>query len=110
MRDSPIFARTHDLLQWLLRATEHFPRSQRFALARRAQDTALDLQEALLEAGIAAGATRSPALVRADVELAKLRYDVRLSREMERLSVGQYEHASKLLDEIGRLLGGWRRK
>lgn len=110
MKESPVFGRTHDLLQWLLRVTEHFPRGQRFVLARRVQDTAFDLQEALLEAGITSGPGRAPALQRADVQLAKLRYYLRLSREMDWLGVGQYEHASVMLDEIGRFTGGWRRK
>ena len=38
MKESPIFARTHDLLLWLLPHTMGFPRSQRFVLTRRVQD------------------------------------------------------------------------
>lgn len=110
MNESPIFARTHDLLIWLLHATEGFPRSQRFVLARRVQDTAFDLQEALLEAGLGREAGRGAALQRADLLLAKLRFYIRLSQELTWLSLGQYEHAARMLDEVGRLLGGWQRK
>ncbi len=55
MKESPIFARTHDLLLWLIPQTLKFPRSQRFVLAKRVQDTALDFHEHLLEAGLTIG-------------------------------------------------------
>ena len=49
-------------------------------------------------------------LVEADVELEKLRLHLRLAHEMRLLNGGQYEHASRSLVEIGRLLGGWLKR
>jgi hypothetical protein len=46
-------------------------------------------------------------LIDADVELEKVRLHLRLTHELSLLSGGQYEHASRLVVEIGRLLGGW---
>lgn len=109
MRESPIFSRTYDLTRWILQATEHFPRSQRFVLAQRLQSATFDLHEALLAAGLSARGRQTEHLDRADVELAKVRLYLRLALDMEWLSMGQYEHASRMADEIGRLLGGWRR-
>jgi len=110
VQESPIYSRTYDLLRWLLQATSHFPRSQRFVLAKRVQDAAFDLQEALLEAGLSSGQERREGLKKADMHLAKLRYYLRLSHDMEWLSLGQYEHVARMVDEVGRLLGGWLRK
>jgi hypothetical protein len=110
MRESPIFVRTYDLLQWLLQVTGNFPRSQRFVMARRIQDTAFDFQEALLEAGMGSEEVRTQHLARADIALAKLRFYLRLSTDLTWLTAGQHEHASRMVDEIGRLLGGWQRK
>lgn len=110
MKESPIFARTHDLLLWLIPCTLHFPREQRFVLARRLQDTALDLQERLLEAALNKGNGRRAALTQADVTLAKLRYHLRLAQELDLLSERQYAHAAGLVAEIGRLLGAWMKK
>jgi len=109
MKQSPIFVRTYDLLQWLLRTTMDFPKSQRFVLAKRVQDAAFDLQEALLEAGLSA-LGRAESLHQADLALAKLRFHVRLSHDMAWLTLGQYEHVSRMIDEVGRLLGGWMRR
>ena len=41
------------------------------------------------------------------MELDRLRYTVRLCRELELLTQKQYRHASGLLAEVGRLLGTW---
>ena len=37
MKESPIFTRTYDLLQWLIPVTVKFPRQQRFVLASAIQ-------------------------------------------------------------------------
>ena len=107
MKQSPIFVRTYDLLQWLLHATENYPRSQRFVLARRIQDAAFDLQEALLAAGAQSGSARQESLHRADLHLSKLRLYMRLSLDLGWLQLGQYEHVARMMDEVGKLLGGW---
>jgi len=89
----------------MIPVTVRFPRQQRFVLAEALQRTALDFQERLIEASLA-GKTR-PALRQADVSLTKLRFYLRLCRDLELLSLGQYEHVSRMVSEIGRLLGGW---
>ena len=66
MKESPIFARTYDLLLWLIPHTLKFPREQRFVLAKRVQDTALDFQDNLLKAGLSKGSARSERLVESD--------------------------------------------
>lgn len=110
MNDSPIFARTHDLLLWLIPRTLRFPKEQRFVLARRLQDRAMDLQEHLLAAALGRGVVRSAALAHADITLAQLRYQLRLAEELALLDRSQYAHAAGLVTEIGRLLGAWRKQ
>jgi hypothetical protein len=44
------------------------------------------------------------------VELSELRLCLRLSHDLAMLDLRGYEHVSRLLDEVGRLLGGWQRK
>jgi cytosine/adenosine deaminase-related metal-dependent hydrolase len=109
MQESPIFSKTYDFLRWLLPATAKFPREQRFILARFIQEVALRFQECLIEAGVGYGRMRISALARADVELTKLRFYLRLCRDMNLLKLNQYRHAAEMVAEIGRLLGGWRK-
>lgn len=105
MRESPIFVRTYDLLRWLIPMTVKFPRSQRFVLAEAVQRTALQFQERLIEA--ARADEPLPLLRQADTDLTKLRFYLRLCRDLELMSIGQYGHAARMVDEVGRLLGGW---
>ena len=105
---SPIFVRTYDLLLWLVPRTLQFPRSQRGTMVRRLQDQAFGLHEVLVDA--ARSDDPLPDLRRADAHLANLRTYTRLSHEMHLFSDGQYEHAARLLAEIGRILGSWMSK
>ena len=109
MKESPIFARTYDFVGWLIPRTMDFPRSQRFVLTKRLQDAALDFQECLLEAGLSTGPQRAAKLQAADAELAKVRFYLRLAHDLTWLRPGQYQHAARMVAEIGRLLGGWRK-
>lgn len=108
MEQSPIFSKTYDLLQWLIPRTLGFPKSQRFVMALRVQQTALDFYELLVQAG--KGVDRAEALRRADVALEQLRLYLRLCKDLGLLGPRQYEHSARLTDEIGRLLGGWLKK
>jgi hypothetical protein len=109
MADSPLFVKTYDLLYYLIPVTQGFPRSQRFVLAKRIQDAALDFYEGLLEARKVDLETRAGVLRHADVDLEKLRLHLRLSMELKFLKFNQYEHASKFVVEIGRMLHAWRK-
>lgn len=108
MKQSPIFSRTYDLLRWLIPRTIKFPRQQRFVLAEAVQRTALRFQEELIEAAYAA--TPLLTLRQADMTLVQLRLYLRLCRDLELLKFNQYEHVACMVDEIGRLLGGWIKK
>jgi four helix bundle protein len=105
MKQSPIFARTYDFIAWLIPLTIKFPRSQRFVMAASLQREAIHFQELLIEASHQK--EKNELLVSADAELDKVRTHIRLSLEMGLIQPGQYEHAARLMTEIGKLLGGW---
>jgi hypothetical protein len=49
------------------------------------------------------------ALQAADEALEELRLLLRQGQALDLLTVGQYAHVVRLTDEVGRLLGGWRK-
>ncbi len=108
MQESPIFAKTYDLIKWLIPLTIKFPRQQRFVVAQAMQQAALNLQERLIEA--VRLPDKTACLQAADVELDKLRFYLRLSADLGYISLGQQRHAGQMLAEIGRLLGSWQKK
>jgi four helix bundle protein len=108
MNQSPIFVKTYDLLQWLIPRTTKFPREQRFVMAQRLQTVALDFQECLIEAAsLDSRPAKKATLSQADITLTKLRFHLRLCRDLALLDQSQHHHVSQMVDEIGRLLGGW---
>ena len=108
LKQSPIFTKTYDLLQWLLPHTATWPRHYRFTLTQELSRAALRFQERLLEATLTGDTTKR--LEQADVELAKVRLYLRLGYDLQCLNAGQYAHASAMIGQIGRLLGAWRSK
>jgi hypothetical protein len=102
-----IFSRTFDLLTWLLPMTNHFPRTHRHTFTQRLLDAAFDLRDALELANLRRGKARAAQLALADEALARLRTYLRLATRWQWLNGGQYQHAARMLTEIGRLLGGW---
>jgi len=102
-----IFTRTYDFITWLIPRTISFPRSQRFVVTRRLQDAALDFQEYIIEANRYRGRARLDRLRLADAALDKVRLYLRLAVRWQWLSEGQYQHVSRMVKEIGDLLGGW---
>ncbi|MEA3350047.1 MAG: diversity-generating retroelement protein Avd [Chloroflexota bacterium] len=107
MKQSPIFSKTYDLVKWLIPATVKFPRQQRFVLAQAIQQDALRFQGLLIEAVHSSRPANK--LAAADAELDKLRTHIRLARDLGLLSPGQYQHVAKMLTEVGKLIGGWKK-
>jgi hypothetical protein len=106
---SPIFVKTYDFLLWLIPLTLKFPKSQRFLLAERLSKMALDFYDLIL-AAVMEPERQDEKLDEADKLLTKIRLYVRLSYDLHCISLGQLEHAARLMDEIGRLIGEWKRK
>jgi hypothetical protein len=104
---SPIYVKVYDLLTWLIPLTMQFPKSHRFVMALRVQDAALDLHELLVAAGKSQRGERRRLLLQADIRLEQLRLHWRLCHTLQLLERGRYEHGARLIDEVGRLLGGW---
>jgi hypothetical protein len=107
VNESPLFVRTHDLVLWLIPHVQKFPRAHRFGLGERVQRLLLDFQDALVAAGKSKAEKRREYLATADIQLEQLRGWIRVSLELNLLTVPQYEHVSRLVSEVGRLLGAW---
>ena len=104
----PVISKVYDLILWLLNRIAKFPRSHRFVLGDRMENIALEVLELLIEAAY----TRDKAapLKRANIQLEKLRYLIRIAKDLGFLSPRQYQFVSGQMDEVGRMVGGWLRQ
>lgn len=105
--DMIIFTRTYDILKWILPRAIHFPKQYRTTVTQRLKDAALDFQETIVEANAFTAKLRLRYLRQADGHLAKVRLYLRLAFDWEWLTAGQHQHISQMVNEVGRLLGGW---
>lgn len=105
---APVIAvRMETLLAWVALRVAKFPREHKFTVGDRLVETCLDITCALVDASYtrdkhAALAAASRALVRARVVM-------RMARAVHCVSEAQHLHFAKESDEIGRMLGGWRK-
>ncbi len=97
----------HELLRWIVPQLDGFPRSRRFTLGERLESTVIEVLESLVEAAYTRA--RQAPLKRANLRLEVARHLWRLSHELEVVSSRCYEHGARLMDDLGRQVGGWLR-
>ena len=95
----------YDFLLWIIPKLEKFPRSQKFLLGDRIEIVLLDVLDLLIEA--AYSKKKSTLLRSANLKLEKLRYLIRLSKDLKLLSLKNYELCARSIDAIGTSIGGW---
>jgi hypothetical protein len=98
-------ARLYDFILWVIPKIEKFPRSQRFVLGDRIEIAAIETLELLIEAAY----TRKKAslLRQANLKLEKLRYLIRLAKDLKLINIKSYQFAAEAMDVTGRSIGGW---
>ena len=78
-------------------------------MTRHIAELAIRAHDELVAARHVDESTRVRVLVEADIALDQLRQYLNLAYQWRWISAGQYRHVSELSDELGRLVGGWRR-
>ena len=99
--------KAYALTLWLIAKTSAYPRAHRFSLGDRIYSQSLDLAGALTQATFSRDKSR--ALETASDRVNSLRILLRLSKDLRLVSFDAYTYATGQLDEIGRMVGGWRK-
>lgn len=99
--------KVEDMILYGNKALLNFPRSERYAMAADIKQSMYTLYRLIITAN--KKYYKKTTLQDADVELAALRGFIRLAanKELKYLPMNKYENWAKMLDEIGRMLGGW---
>ena len=97
----------HELLAWLIPLLDKFPRSRRFTLGERLEAGLLTVLEALVQAAYTRH--KQAGLQRANLQLEVQRHLWRLAYELQVIPLKRYEHGARLMDDLGRQIGGWLR-
>lgn len=100
-----ILQKVYDMTKYGYNALKQFPKSEKFALAADIKRCMHLILERTIEAN--KKYYKKTTLQELDVEIAKLKAYLRLSFELGYLPQKKYEIWSKLVVEIGKMLGGW---
>jgi len=102
-----VVTKTYDLALWLVQRASGFSREHRYTLGGRIEDGMLEVLELLVEASYTRD--RTGLLRRANLRLDRVRFLVRMAKDLRLISLKQYEHAAAGLNGIGQEVGGWAR-
>ncbi len=102
-----VLQRAEAFAHWLLDRTRRWPKSLRFTLTQRLENHALDLVESLVIARYEPRRRRA-VLEGANLALERMRFLLRLAEGASACPPHTLEAAARALDEIGRMMFGWR--
>ena len=105
--DLLVLQKCEELTGWLLNHTSCWPKAARFTLTQRIENHALDLLEMLVQARYEP-ARRAQLLGEVNLRLERMRFLSRIARSAKVESKRGYESTVRQLDEVGRMVHGWR--
>jgi hypothetical protein len=106
--DLLVLRRWEEHTTWILEATNRWPKSMRFTLTQRIQQHALDVIEMLVQARYEP-LLRQDLLHETNLRLERMRHIFRCARDLEVCPAKGFERAMMGIDEVGRMVHGWRK-
>ncbi len=107
--DIPIFKKTYELYKTLHEFRRLVPKQDRFSIFERVDTTTLDVIEGIMLASGQQKTVKLSSLERTSLKLNMLRVFIRLMKDTKALDNKKYIALESMIDEIGRMLGGWIR-
>ena len=105
----PIFKKMYELYKLIHLYRPSIPKADRYTIWQRAEDACLVLLELILTASQQTRANKTETLEATSTKLNLLRVFVRLAKDTQSLDNKKYIALQTLMDEIGRMIGGWLR-
>ena len=99
--------RCYRIALWIFERVARFPKNHKYTLGQRLENTILDILENLIEASYTK--EKESLLKKANLLVERMRYLVRLSKDLKLIGLSQYEFAGRELNELGSMIGGWRK-
>ncbi|MYE38559.1 MAG: diversity-generating retroelement protein Avd [Candidatus Spechtbacteria bacterium SB0662_bin_43] len=107
--DIPIFRKTYDLYKLFHEYRKVVPKYDRFTIFERCEHLILDVIEGILQASSEKKPEKLSTLEKCSLKLNMLRVFIRLTKDTKSIDTKKYIVLEGIVDEIGRMLGGWIR-
>ena len=105
--DIPIFKKIYDLYKIFYGYRIFVAKQDRYTIWQRCENIILDILEGILLASQTYKTEKLPILKKTSLKLNFLRVFLRLMKEVKTIDNKKYVILEELVDEIGRMLGGW---
>ncbi len=105
--DIPIFQKTYDFYKMIHVCRSEIPKMERYTVWQKIEIICIEMIENLLTVKYFSGSDKMDFLNKISVKVDMLRIFIRLANETKALNNKKYIALQEVLDEIGRMLGGW---
>jgi hypothetical protein len=109
IHETPVFQKSYDLYKALHELIKKYPKGDRYSLGEKTRIQILELIEAITKAGHAKKEWKVPQIEQAIAKLELIKVLIRLGHDMHCLNEKQSVSIQEKVQEIGRMLGGWKR-
>ena len=107
MTNDSIIQKTYDLLKEMIGTINRFPKHQRFLVGDKMQTLMTLILETFIEAYYLPQTDKKAKLLKANIELEKMRFFLRLGYDLGFYHSNRYKQLIEKVDELGRMTGGW---
>lgn len=105
--DIPIFTKLYEFYNQLTLAVNSFPKTKRYTLGQKLDNIALEIFELLLS--IPTSTNKTIVLQEISIKVDLLKVLLRSAKDTQSLTDKKYLELQTILQEIGKMLGGWIR-
>jgi len=105
--DAPICQKGYGLYKTFYNYRNTIKKQDRFGIWLRSENLILEILEKLLLASQLIKTEKLPVLNQVSAKLNLLRVTLRLAKEVQVIDLKKYITLQTIIDEIGRMLGGW---
>jgi four helix bundle protein len=109
VHDLPIFQRSYDLYKEIYLAVKQYPKGDRYSLGDESKKISLEIISSVISAASSRNEWKATAIDKALTASELLKIHIRLAQETGCLKEQRHLSIQQKLQEIGRMLGGWKR-
>lgn len=109
LQDLTLFQKTYDFLLWVKPTVQRFQKSHKYSLGIQLENETLEMLKCIIRANLSRN-KKAEIIDEALVRYETVKVLIRLAKDFRLLNIKQYEFAAVNLVEIGKLLGGWKKR
>jgi len=107
--DTPLFKKGYDLYKLFYTFRTTIPKQDKYTLWQKSESLLIEVLEGILCASYKSKFEKVPVLKKTSSKLNVLRVLIRLMKDIKAIDNKKYSMLEEMLDEMGRMLGGWMR-